>query len=245
MEKREYLIERYEDALFALLMDYVAEEEGIKAEEENERLKNISDAAIPLPVQKRCIQVIRKGFKKQDLRKTGHVVSKIVNRIAVAVLVLLLTLTTVFAVSEDFRTRAMNWMIESFEDHTAFRFNGEDRDEENQCNNYTIHASWLPNGMVLESRDMDSRGISERYTKEDSRTYLIIKVTLFGGGECNVDTEDVHVRNETIQGCDAMVLEKDATTQILWTDENVVIQLMAENMRFEDVFEVAQNLSVQ
>ena len=39
MTKREQLIEQYEDALFALLMDSVAEEEGKQALELNERLK--------------------------------------------------------------------------------------------------------------------------------------------------------------------------------------------------------------
>ena len=39
MTRREKLQEQYEDALFALLMDDLAVEEGKKAYEENERLK--------------------------------------------------------------------------------------------------------------------------------------------------------------------------------------------------------------
>lgn len=47
MTKREQLIEQYEDALFALLMDSVAEEEGKKAIELNERLKADPEAEVP------------------------------------------------------------------------------------------------------------------------------------------------------------------------------------------------------
>lgn len=40
MTRREKLQEQYEDALFALLMDDLAVEEGKKAYEENKRLKS-------------------------------------------------------------------------------------------------------------------------------------------------------------------------------------------------------------
>lgn len=39
MTRQELLVEQYEDALFALIMDKVAEVEGQKAIEENQRLK--------------------------------------------------------------------------------------------------------------------------------------------------------------------------------------------------------------
>ena len=47
MTRREKLQEQYEDALFALLMDDLAVEEGKKAYEENERLKADSSFEVP------------------------------------------------------------------------------------------------------------------------------------------------------------------------------------------------------
>ena len=44
MTRREELQEAYEDAMFALLMDYVAESEGKKALEENRALQKDPDA---------------------------------------------------------------------------------------------------------------------------------------------------------------------------------------------------------
>lgn len=54
MTNHERLTEQYEDALFALLMDSVAEEEGKKAIELNERLKADPEAEVPAEVRRRC-----------------------------------------------------------------------------------------------------------------------------------------------------------------------------------------------
>ena len=54
MTRREMLMEQYEDALFALIMDEVAEVEGQKAIEENQRLKESGELVIPKEVSQRC-----------------------------------------------------------------------------------------------------------------------------------------------------------------------------------------------
>ena len=53
MNRRDELRERYEDALFAFLMEDVIETEGKKMLEENERLKQDPLAAVPEAVDYR------------------------------------------------------------------------------------------------------------------------------------------------------------------------------------------------
>ena len=65
MNRRDELRERYEDALFAFLMEDVIETEGKKMLEENERLKQDPLAAVPEAVDYRCIQTIKRGFAKE------------------------------------------------------------------------------------------------------------------------------------------------------------------------------------
>ena len=47
MTRREKLEEQYEDAYFALLMDAVAEKEGVRLEELNDHLNQDPSAAVP------------------------------------------------------------------------------------------------------------------------------------------------------------------------------------------------------
>lgn len=59
MDRRQQLIEQYEDALVALLVDHIMEYEGRELGELNERLKNDSSAAVPDAMNKRILKQIR------------------------------------------------------------------------------------------------------------------------------------------------------------------------------------------
>ena len=84
MTNHERLTEQYEDALFALLMDSVAEEEGKQALELNERLKADPAAEVPESARRRCEATIRREFNRKRAKKLGKVTWKIVRRVSVA-----------------------------------------------------------------------------------------------------------------------------------------------------------------
>lgn len=67
MKTREQLQEEYEDALFALLMYDVAELEGRRAEEENERLRNDPNARVPEDLDRKCLQLINRHFLRKKI----------------------------------------------------------------------------------------------------------------------------------------------------------------------------------
>lgn len=67
MKSREQLQEEYEDALFALMMDYVAEVEGKRLLAENEALKNNPAVQIPESLDQRCLQTIQRAFLRKKI----------------------------------------------------------------------------------------------------------------------------------------------------------------------------------
>ena len=159
MTKREQLIEQYEDALFALLMDSVAEEEGKKAIELNERLKADPEAEVPAEVRRRCEKLIRQEFNRKKARNLGRMTWKMVQRISVAVMLLLVLLTTAMAASEQLRLSILNVVIRTCEQYTEFTFEKEgNKDIEqvpqsastNQDANmtyyYDLGFEWIPEG---------------------------------------------------------------------------------------------------
>lgn len=60
------LWERYEDAMFTLLMDEVAHQEGQEQLEWKKQLNNDPSAALPEEVRKKGEQTIRKAFADQS-----------------------------------------------------------------------------------------------------------------------------------------------------------------------------------
>lgn len=66
MHEQEKLYEQYEDAVFALLMDKVAEENGKKLLQQNEELLADPYAAVPETLSKRCLRTIKKAYRKSQ-----------------------------------------------------------------------------------------------------------------------------------------------------------------------------------
>ena len=73
MNRREKLLEQYEDAYFALLMDEVAEQEGTRLEKLNKELQNDPKAAVPDEVDRKCIKAIDRHFIRQRRGKFGEI----------------------------------------------------------------------------------------------------------------------------------------------------------------------------
>ena len=72
MTQKEQLWENYEDAVFAILMDAVAEQEGEKGLQSMEELEHDPSAQVPEEVQRRA-QLIFKSTKQLCLKKErGH-----------------------------------------------------------------------------------------------------------------------------------------------------------------------------
>ena len=112
MNRRDELRERYEDALFAFLMEDVIETEGKKMLEENERLKQDPLAAVPEAVDYRCIQTIKRGFAKERRHTVGRITYRVLNRVAMIAVICALLFVTAFAASSEIRSKTINLLIE-------------------------------------------------------------------------------------------------------------------------------------
>ena len=99
MDENERLYERYEDAVFALLMDRVAEENGKKLLLQNEELLADPNAAVPETLRKRCLRTIEKAYRKTRWKAATKKVTRALNRVAFWILVPLLLFGTAFAAS--------------------------------------------------------------------------------------------------------------------------------------------------
>ena len=97
MHEQEKLYEQYEDAVFALLMDKVAEENGKKLLQQNEELLADPDAAVPETLSKRCLRTIEKAYRKSQWKAAAKKVTRVLNRVALWILVPLFLFGTAFA----------------------------------------------------------------------------------------------------------------------------------------------------
>ena len=92
-------IEDYEDALFALLMDRLSEEEGEKYKLLNEQLKNDPQYKVPEEFSQCCYYTIKKEFSKMRRRTLEKAAVKLFQRASMLMVAFALLLTSALALS--------------------------------------------------------------------------------------------------------------------------------------------------
>lgn len=236
MNRRDELRDRYEDALFAMLMDEIAEKEAAMAQEENERLKDDPAAAVPEDVDRRCLQTISRYFTKQKRR---DYTVKALKYALLAVGLAVIMFTMAFASSENVRVNTMNLIIRVFEDNTVFEFGqGSNRNPAPQ-----FRAGWLPDGYELVERYSDSI-VTWFYYQNPDTDVIWVNYSLGEGTSISVDTEDAVTEYVDIHGNKVLLISKERSLQLIWGIENpaAFIQIIGEGVSREDILHVADQL---
>ncbi len=239
MNRREQLQDQYEDALFALLMDEIATAEGKKANEENERLKNDPSAAVPVDVDKRCLQTIRRHFAKQRAYTVGRFTVKAMKRVVMAAGLAALFFTGAFATSETVRVHTLNLIVEVFDTDTAFMFTGNSANAENP----RLAVGWIPDGYTLEEKQDDDSDIMYEYRNHDN---ALIRITCrnTNGMAIGIDTENAEVTYVEVKNLQAMLVQKEGELQLAWAvkDNSEFITIVGSDIRQEDIIHIANEL---
>lgn len=193
--------EAYEDAMFALLMDYVAESEGKKAIEENEALRRDPDAAVPEEVRKACMKEIGRSFRKSSARSMGRFTMKVVNKVAIVALVGGILFSTAFAASEEFRVNTLNMLIDTVNEGVSFDISSEPVSERTDLED--LRPGFVPEGYTLTEED----GFVDSYWafyKNEQGDRLDIRLSPSG----HFDTEGAELEPIQVRGLPAYVIDQ-------------------------------------
>lgn len=212
MTRREQLLEQYEDALFALLMDEVARAEGEKLLAENERLMQDPDADIPDDVMRRCRKVINREFSKKNAAAAYKVSMMVFHKIAAFALIAILLFTTAFAASEDLRVNMLNLVIERFERNTDYRVAPTSQLPESDLG---FEVGWVPDGFVLAKWNSNQFIDWATYQASDGSLLGIDLDTITESGVISVDTEDAVIEEIAVNGIVSTLIIKDYSYQVV------------------------------
>lgn len=87
MTDRKIPKDQYEDTLFVLLMDEMAQEDGEELLRLNEALKQDPGATVPEEIQRRCEKAIRTAFFRRQFRTTGRRTARWFSKLRLAAIV--------------------------------------------------------------------------------------------------------------------------------------------------------------
>lgn len=269
MTNHERLAEQYEDALFALLMEGVAEVNGQAALELNQALQQDPGAEVPAAVRDRCEKTVRAAFVKRQLRATGRWSARWLTRVAVAAAVSGLMFTGAFAVSEQVRVATLNTLIQVMDDRTEITFQDVRAEPENSCTetesglvyHYNIALEWLPEGFELDHGRVNSNGDRVSYISPLDGE-IFVSITPCGPGLVyNLNAEDcqkkdvvirdhpaeLYITNEEMiarRFHDIGLLNIWSDMMIYWIDseQQVIVQVDAMNLTEEEMIRLAEGV---
>lgn len=253
MTRREKLEEQYEDAYFALLMDAVAEKEGVRLDELNDQLNQDPSAAVPEEADRRCRKVIDQHFAAQ--RRSGYwrTTKRVLNRVAIVAAVMMLLFTTAFALSEDFRVSTLNLLIAVEEQYTHLEMKNDNPGEDLNSQPTTsdelpvseyfenLEIGWIPEGFSCIDSTFD------RYAGFQNGDGFYFSITLSGEDSIvQIDTENAdNIEHLSINGVDTMRVTKDGDINCVMMDtENGVFITVwtSPGISVETNEKIAQNI---
>lgn len=245
MTQKEQLWENYEDAVFAILMDAVAEQEGEKGLQLMEELEHDPSAQVPEEVQRRAEKTIRKAFAAQSRRSARHVGFRMFQRIAVAVMLVILTAVCAFAAFPEMRVNVLNMIEQTFSDHTDFNVTSGDSDEYSSAT-FTIKPAWLPENFSLTDEGENNASVFSMY-ENGAGGVLFISENKATDLSMAVDTENAEKQDIKIQDYQAKLIEKDNWRCILFLvpEKNMLVYIDAENVPTEQLMKVAENIQIE
>ena len=243
MTRREDLLERLEETVFALMMEEVISVEGRKALEENERLKADKSFVVPEETYRKGLSTIKKHFSRNTRQATVRTMSKLISRVAVIALVLLLLFTTAFATIPKFRRETMNLLIEVFDDRTRIEF-GEVEQRAGVSESDSL-AGWIPEGFELVDKGETDSVFWEKYSNEKGAT-VEVDIYYSVGRACEVDTEDAIVEYVTINGYQSMLILKDDFVQVVCprVESNGIYYVRGRDVNSDTILRIAENINI-
>lgn len=241
---RKKLYEEYEDSLFKLVMHDAAEKEGQLFQEEKEKLKNDPEF---LPsqeaVQKFSRQLGTHLIKPKTYARRQRTWQTL-NKVAIAMLIILVILSTTVVTVQAVRVRALNFLMDIQQEYTSFEL--QNKDNSGSVGSSAIidwHKAYVPTYIpvgyeVSASSNNEGLKIIEFKNQQGS---LITYLELSEGNKPGLDTENASVFEQVnINGHEGTVVVKNSLVTIIWAmndrmfmirgqlDKETVIKMAAE-----------------
>lgn len=239
MEKQ--LQENYENALFALLMDEYAKEEGAQLLALQQKLEEDPDFQLPEGMEERGLKLIRKTYRKNNRKYAMKIAGKALTRVAVVVLTLNITFGVFFVSVEAFRNKVLNMVLTYCETHTTVQFTGEPENAAAAAEDhvYTVEdfMAVLPEGYVLASHDVnDMMETAEILGPGDVSVFWSVQSIT---ANVNVDTENADfIEQIEFDEKEGLITEKAGTTTVLIGDKaNPKMYFVTATTSHETVFD--------
>ena len=236
MPNRNQIQEQYEEALFALLMDDVAEEEGRELLKRAETLNRDTNATVPDDLDQKCRKIIGKAGQKERWEHARRWTVKTLRRVVMVAILAGMLFAVAYATIPEVRVGVRNLILTVNEDSTDLSVRPERLSEEEKEDSplYCYSLPGIPDGYNREVVNNESS--SSRvywYETENGNSFRILLQQGSENTNFGIDTENAVVTNVVVNGYEGICAEKDGTVQVSWADTERMIFILVSSTEFD------------
>ena len=243
-ERRQRLLDQYEDAALQLLMDEYAEAEGerlLKEFEEAEKRGEVED--IPEELDQKCRQIIHRSFAAKRRKDRATRIGKMLGKVAVVVLLLTGFSTTLVLSVEAFRIPILNYLIKHEVRFSSLLFLDEEEElQENPLESIDVEDC-VPDEYVLVDKVINGDGGAFYLFKNENKEYISVQITP-SLGMINYDAEDAQQTPVEVNDNQAFLIVGDVL-RIIWFDpeNNLVFDITANGLSENDFWKMVYRIA--
>ena len=242
-KKKLELLDEYDDAAFALMMDEYAEEEGARLWEEFEEAMAAGQVPeVPKSLDEKCLEIIHQDFRKRRRKSLTRKILQTTAKAAVAVLVFLGVAAATVVSVDAFRIPVLNYLVTNFDWDTKIDFKEQTSGTTEEGRDDFL-ATLLPttyNNTYYDETD----GLVYTMYETQTGNYVTLDMTSISG-DYYFDSENAECEPMQLQGFDAFFVEKDSRFQLIWFDPEleVVYHLTATEFGKDDFIALGNALA--
>lgn len=243
-ERRQRLLDQYEDAALRLLMDEYGEVEGerlLREFEEAEKRGEVEN--IPEELDQKCKQIIHRSFATKRRRDRFLLASKALGKVAVFALLLTGFCMTVVLSVEAFRIPVLNYLIKHDVRFSTLLFLGEEENKDMDPLENIDVEDCVPEDYILVYRKDDPDGASTYIFSNDNQSLITINMAP-SVGMFNYDAEDAQQEPTKVNDYDAILISGEGY-RVMWLnpESNYVFDVTADGLLESEFWKVVYRLA--
>ncbi|MEM5767425.1 MAG: DUF4367 domain-containing protein [Bacillota bacterium] len=240
------LKEKYEEALFEILMDEYASRLGQQLIEENQRLNTEGGVCLPEGIEARCEKTIRQYFDVKKRKSAGASVLKGLSRAAIFLVVCGITFAILYNSVSAFRVTM--WRLLRQDDAERINLSiivdgqqsGEDGTIMIPPGSYL--PTWLPDGYTLNTYEYKDETVVAVFSNKQGNRVMYLE---YANSEVvGINTNADLVKDVSINGFEGVLVIIENTANIAWadTDRNRIIKIKGEGLDEETILKIAESV---
>lgn len=165
----------------------------------------------------------------------------IAKRVAVFILVSILSFSAILAVNAEARENVFGWVVETFPKFSIFTPKIEDEDSKS-VDLTSIKVNYIPEGFKLVDIHEGRKMLIYNYLAENDQEFTVKLFDPSGEGKSYYDTENSEIEEIIFKGSQAFTWRTDKITYLIWNQDGIECHISG-SLNKDEILKIAENVS--